>query len=95
LDKWEETMRKMGRMLEGERRKQIDEAMGMCICPQCPTYAGTGEENVYFCGTSKSTVINEEEGCTCGICPVVERMGLTRLYYCTRGSEAQQRGVEM
>jgi hypothetical protein len=43
----------------------------------------------------KSEVITAEKGCTCGGCPVTDKMGLTKLYFCTKGGEAEQRGMSM
>ena len=93
MDKWEEVMQKFMALPENERMKQIGQSKTMCICKDCPSYTGTGETEVLFCGTGKSSVIKEEKGCTCGLCPVVSHMGLTRLYYCTRGNEKEQRGI--
>jgi hypothetical protein len=95
LDKWEEMMQKMKQLSVEERMKRIDMIKSMCTCRGCPSYVGTGEAEVQFCGTGKSSKITEERGCICGTCPVVEHMGLTKIYYCTQGSEAEQRGVSM
>jgi hypothetical protein len=78
---------------EEEQVRHSRRLMGMCICRDCPSYKGTGETQVLFCEVGKSSAITEERGCTCGMCPVTPQMGLTKLYYCTKGSEAQQRGI--
>jgi hypothetical protein len=91
LDKWEDKMEELNSLSEEERQEQIDELKEICICPGCPTYAGTGEERVLFCSTGNSEIIEEMKGCVCGTCPNVRTMGLTRIYYCLRGSEADQR----
>jgi hypothetical protein len=95
MDKWEQVMQTMMAMPEEERMKHMKKLMGMCICGDCPTYKGTGETKILFCGSGGSQVITEEKECTCGACPVTPQTGLTRLYYCTRGNEAQQRGISM
>ena len=95
MDKWEQVMQTMMAMPEEERMKHMKKLMGMCIYGDCPTYMGTGETKVLFCGIRGSQVIMEEKECTCGACPVTPEMALTRLYYCTRGNEAQQRGISM
>lgn len=93
MDKWEEMMKRFMAMPEAERMKQIEQSKTMCICVGCPSYRGTGETGLLFCGIGKSSIIKEEKGCSCGLCPVVVHMGLTRLYYCTRGNEKDQRGL--
>jgi len=93
MDKWEEMRKQMMSMPEDERAKQLEKLKAMCICPDCPSYVGTGEKGRLFCSTGKSSALKKEKGCTCGLCPVLVDMGLTRIYYCTRGSEAEQRGV--
>ena len=93
LDEWEKMMKDMMAIPEAERTKLMEQAKTMCICTKCPSYSGTGEIKVLFCSIGKSSIIKEEKGCSCGLCPVVPHMGLTRLYYCTRGSEKEQRGV--
>jgi hypothetical protein len=95
MDKWEEMMKKIMAMPAEERMKRIELSKSMCICENCPSYRGTGETELLFCSTGKSTIISKEMGCSCGLCPVVAHVGLTRLYYCTRGTEAEQRGVKM
>ena len=93
MDKWEEIMKQLMEKPEAERMNQLEQSKVMCICQNCPSYRGTGETELLFCGLGKSTTIGEEKGCSCGLCPVVGHLGLTRLYYCTRGNEKEQRGV--
>jgi len=93
MDKWEEMMKRFMAKSEAERMKQLEQSKTTCICTNCPSYRGTGEKEVLFCGIGRSSVIREEKGCSCGLCPVVAHMGLTRLYYCTRGNEKEQRGA--
>ena len=91
LDKWGKMMQRRSEMPEQERLKEICYEKTMCTCSRCPSYIGTGEKEVLFCSLEKNDKITQENGCICGTCPVMERMGLTRLYYCIRGNEAQQR----
>ncbi len=93
MDKWEEMMQKFMALPEDERMKQIEQSKTMCFCKDCPSYTGMGEIGLLFCGVGKSLIIKDEKGCTCGLCPVVAHMGLTRLYYCTRGNEKEQRRI--
>jgi hypothetical protein len=92
-DRWGKMMQRLSEMPEHERRKEICYQKTMCICSRCPSYIGTDEKEVLFCSLGKSDKITQENGCICGTCPVMERMGLTRLYYCTRGNETQQREI--
>jgi hypothetical protein len=76
---------------EMEQKKEM--VMSMCICPSCPSWVECGEKGGYcFPTIGRSDCINEESGCICGGCPVTEEMGLTNVYYCTRGSEKEQLG---
>lgn len=93
MGKWEEMMQKFMAMPEADRMKQMEQSKTMCICKNCPSYTGTEETTLLFCGTGKSSIIKEEKGCSCGLCPVIAHMDLTRLYYCTRGNEKEQRRV--
>ena len=95
MDKWEEMKKKIMAMPEAERMKRTELSKSLCICKNCPSYRGTGETELLFCGIGKSKIIGKEMGCSCGLCPVVTHIGLTRLYYCTRGNEAEQRGVKI
>ena len=93
MDKWEEMIQKFMALPENDRIQQIEQSKTMCICKDCTSYIGKGETEVLFCGTGKSSVIKEKKVCTCRTSPVVSYMGLTRLYYCTRGNEKEQCGI--
>jgi hypothetical protein len=95
MDKWEQMMQAMMQMPEEEQMKKKQMLASMCICRGCPSYEGTGETEVMFCSSGKSSVITVEKGCICGECPVTPEMGLTNIYFCTRGNEAEQRKVLM
>lgn len=92
VDKWEEMTQKMMTMPKEEQMKMMEQSTSMCICKKCPSYIKR-EKVLLFCGVGKSSIIKKEKGCICGTCPVVAHMGLTRLYYCTRGNEKEQRGM--
>jgi len=44
-----------------------------------------------FCTLGKSACIEGEVECLCSTCPLSREMGLNYSYYCTRGSETQQK----
>ncbi|MDF0593124.1 DUF2769 domain-containing protein [Methanotrichaceae archaeon M04Ac] len=74
---------------EMEKRKQM--VLDMCTCKSCPSFVECGEEGGFcFVTIGKSGCISEEKGCICGGCPVYEKMGLSKMYYCLRGSEKEQ-----
>lgn len=67
-------------------------AIGLCMCRICPSFIDCKEEIAYcLAGSGKSTCIQEENGCLCPACPVLEEEGFSHVYYCIRGSEADQR----
>ena len=67
-------------------------ATGLCLCAMCPSYVDCNEEIAFCLAVSgKSTCITEEQGCLCPGCPVLDEEGFSHVYYCTRGSENDQR----
>lgn len=77
---------------EMEQKKQM--ILSMCICGSCPSWVDCGEKGGFcFVKIGKSSCIKEEKGCTCGGCPITEKMGLTHMYYCTKGSQKEQSGM--
>jgi hypothetical protein len=72
------------------RLTQVD---ATCICRDCPTYASLGEKDDYisYCFRGKSKKITEEVGCQCPDCPVWKETKFTKQYFCTRGTEQQQK----
>lgn len=91
-------MKKMGKTEEeadkmiAEFEKKLAAVQKMCICKNCPTYVKK-EEALAFCHplVGKSKIIEKEKGCICGSCPAYKKMNLTKGYYCTRGSEMEQK----
>lgn len=75
-----------------ERLKKLEP---MCICENCPTYIGLGEEDDYivycFPTRGKSQKIKDEVSCICPDCLVYEEMNFTTDFFCTRGTEKQQK----
>ncbi|HEX3002556.1 MAG TPA: DUF2769 domain-containing protein [Methanoregula sp.] len=68
-----------------------NEGRNICICRMCPSYRDCHEEIAWCLAPSgKSGCITEEQGCLCPGCPVLEKEGFTHVYYCIRGSEADQ-----
>jgi len=59
------------------------------FCSACPSYKGSGETELGFCFTGKSSKIRDEVGCICASCPVQAKYSLKGAYYCTRGSEVR------
>lgn len=96
MDKYEKMFEMMSKASEEERKKSMMQKRAMCTCGGCPSYndcAKDGKE-LLFCATGKSpSCITEEKGCICPKCPVTPEMGLIKTYFCTKGSEAQQRGL--
>jgi len=79
-------------MEEMDQKKAM--VLEMCICANCPSWVECGENGGYcFPTIGKSGCITEEKGCTCGGCPVTEKMSLKNIYFCTKGSEKEQSGM--
>jgi len=78
--------------------KMLKEFEPLCICGNCPTYLGLGEEDDYivycFPKRGKSKKIKDEVSCICASCPVYEKMNFKNEFFCTRGTEEQQKKVK-
>lgn len=76
-----------------EKMKQMkDFVMNNCICESCPSYKDCGEDYGFcYFSIGKSKCITEEKGCICPSCPVTKEMNLQKDYFCTRGSENDQK----
>lgn len=70
--------------------KELEEE---CVCPICPTYEDCGSGENVFCLTEKSTCADMELGCLCPTCPLAQKykIGVMYNFYCTRGTEKEQR----
>lgn len=94
MDKFDRIMQQMSQMNEEQRMKTVKERKKICICNGCPTYNECAKERneLLFCNLGKSSkCITRESGCICPACPLTEDMGLKNEYFCTRGSEDEQR----
>ena len=79
-----------------ERQMIVEKRKEQCICDLCPTFQecmgkGEGKEGFAFCTLGKSDCIEKEVECLCSTCPLSREMGLAYSFYCTRGSETQQK----
>ncbi|UCG37560.1 MAG: DUF2769 domain-containing protein [Candidatus Bathyarchaeota archaeon] len=86
----------MAKMSGEEMQKAIEAKKKLCICRDCPSYNECAKESneLLYCAIGKSPkCITGEVGCICPGCPVTEQMGLKSEYFCTRGSEKEQRGM--
>jgi hypothetical protein len=74
--------------------KIISDNRAKCICDPCPTYneCMRADSSLLFCVLGKSQNCTfDKKGCVCLGCPVKPALGLTRAYYCIRGSEEEQK----
>jgi hypothetical protein len=94
MDKFEKSMIGFQMLSSEEQRKSMITDMEQCICPDCPTYndcAKNAMEGLFCAHGTSFHCISEEKDCICPSCPITEQYGLTRNFFCTRGSEAAQR----
>ncbi len=96
METYEQILEQMQKLSEGERKQKMEEMTKICrdYCGKCPSYEGTGETRLLFCGTGKSEIIKRERGCLCSECPVQEMMHMRWIFYCTRGSAKEQLAKE-
>ena len=96
MDKFEEMMMQMKDLPEEKRMEMMKDKAKMCTCPQCPSYndCAKGKMELLYCAKGKSPeCITKENGCICPTCPITPQMGLVKTFFCTRGSETEQRGM--
>ena len=82
-----------------EREMVVEKRKEQCICDICPTFKECkrkmgetgGPEGFAFCTLGASACIEAEVECLCSTCPLSREMGLAFSFYCTRGSETQQK----
>ncbi|NJD77055.1 MAG: DUF2769 domain-containing protein [Candidatus Methanoperedens sp.] len=87
---FEQNMEAMSKMSPEQVQDKIKELNKICICRNCPTYVGTGENKLTFCAIGKSTIIKIDRGCLCPGCPVQKAMALRWDRYCLKGSGVEQ-----
>ena len=80
--------------MKNSKKESIDKKqmiIDLCICKKCPSWIECNELGG-FCSPliGKSKCILNKNGCICGGCPVYEKMNLSHMYYCIRGSEKEQ-----
>jgi hypothetical protein len=96
LDKFEEVMKMMSKMTDEERMKSMKDKKSLCICGSCPSYNDCAKDKgeLLYCSLGASpSCITEAPACICGACPVTTKMGLKNQYFCTKGSEKEQREI--
>lgn len=96
MDKFDETMQMLSQMRKEEVKKAMEDYKGLCVCPGCPSYNKCAEEAgelLYCLLGAGSTCITEEAGCICPACPITDKVGVTHEYFCTKGTEKEQRGT--
>lgn len=94
MNKFEQMMQQMSKLSEKDRGKKIDDLKKLCICEGCPTYneCAGNENELLYCVLGKSpNCIVKEVTCLCPDCPITEQLGLKNQFFCTRGSERDQR----
>jgi hypothetical protein len=93
MGNWEKFQEEMASMSTEERGQTLDGLKDICYCIDCPTNSpcGQDEKQTLFCIIGKSGCELTMKGCLCPTCPVKERAGLTKFYYCVRGNEEAQR----
>jgi hypothetical protein len=95
MEKFLEIAKSMEGMSQEEIAKSLEAKKSICICGDCPSYdeCTKNKEELLYCATGKSECTITMKGCVCPSCPVTSDMGLTHSYFCSRGSEKQQRGM--
>ncbi len=96
MDKFEEKLNELSSMSDEDKNRSMEELKGDCICALCPTYTecAKNSDELLFCVTGKSeSCIQDENGCLCPSCPFAQNYGIGVVinFYCTRGSEMEQR----
>jgi hypothetical protein len=96
MDKFEQKVMSFSKLSSKEQMQILKDDTGSCICPDCPTYNDCAKDSTegLFCAHGSSFhCISLEKDCFCPSCPITEQYGLTRNFFCIRGSEAAQRWV--
>lgn len=96
MDKFEKALQMMAKMSKRQRMEAVEAKKKLCVCGGCPSYNDCAREKkeLLYCTLGDSVeCITEEAGCICPSCPVTDQMGLNHDYFCTRGSEKEQREI--
>jgi hypothetical protein len=94
MDEFNRFLQKMSGMTEEEQKKTVEAKKALCECPNCPTYNECAEEKaelLYCIAGVSPACITEESGCICPACPVWDKIGFKNDYFCTKGTEKEQR----
>jgi hypothetical protein len=94
MDTFEEFSQKLASMDAKGRDRMIAEQKDHCVCSGCPTYNECMREKseLCYCILGRSpTCAFEKKGCICPTCPLKVTLGLSKSYYCIKGSEQEQR----
>lgn len=97
MDKFEQAMQHMAKMSQQEITNMIESNKKLCICPECPTYNNCArkQNELLYCIVGKSpSCITKQVECICPTCPITEQLGLTRTFFCMKGTEKEQRGMQ-
>ena len=88
MSSFEDKIKMLDMMTEKQKQESKEQVEYTCkdFCGKCPSYEGTGETELAFCMTGKSTKIKEQKGCLCNQCPITKTMTLRWAYYCARGT---------
>jgi hypothetical protein len=94
MEKFDKIIEQILNMNDEEKLKMLEDKKRICICSGCPTYNDCAQKTneLIFCILGKSSgCITEEMGCICPSCPIVDEIELKNEFFCTRGSEKEQR----
>ncbi|MDI6882232.1 MAG: DUF2769 domain-containing protein [Methanothermobacter sp.] len=91
MDRFQEEYTRIMAMDKIEMQEEVKRLSEDCACPSCPSYKECGER--LFCILGESECIKDEKGCLCPTCLVASTLGIgiSKNFYCTRGSEMDQR----
>ncbi len=96
MDTFGEFSKKIAGSDSAARAGELGRLRALCACRECPTYNECMREKdeLLFCFGGKSLSCTfEKKGCLCPTCPVTGLAGLSKVYFCIRGSEQEQRSA--
>ena len=93
MARFEKEMKRLFALSSAEQDKFIAANKPLCSCPTCSTYGlgPMGGEALYCLFGKSPTCVKNLKVCACKTCLIHSRMGLSRGFFCARGSEAEQR----